>query len=737
MFRRHPLAVVIAASITGSWSALAVAQQGAQDSVHQDSDKPEVIVITASPLARTQISSAQPVSVIAGDELRQQHAHTLGETLENEPGISATNFAGVASSPIIRGLDGPRVKVTQNGLDSGDVSRSSPDHAVTTETSVAEQIEILRGPATLLYGSGAIGGVVNVVDNRIAQESIGGTRGFYGTRIDSASNLREGTLGFSADHQNTVWHFDGFKRRSDDYSVPSFTNDEGETQDTVENSFIDAQGANVGVSYLFDDGYAGVAYGRLEQNYGIPGHHHHDEAHTDEHDEDHGDEDHADEAGMTEEAGPFATLWQNRVQFHAGMYQPLSGIEQAEIRYGFTDYQHQEIEDGAPASTFQNEQNELRVTLTHEPLAGWRGAFGYHYFDQDLNAFGEEAYTPPSKTTRHGLFWLVEQQFGAVNWQGGLRYEQVDIDAASLTDNPFQELSFTPLSASLGFTYQATDQLQFAMNLSHAQRAPSGSELYSDGTHLATQTYELGLVYELHQEGEHDYHVEPTDRAPVAEKSNNIDLGMHFETEHMHIQANVFYNQVNDYVFGAFTGVNSEDLGHGHDDDHAADDGDADHADEHDHGDGLPVIAFTQRDVELYGYELSGKYHLNEQWEIEAFSDYIRAQTRDGAENLPRIPSQRFGSDVHYLGTTWRASLGYTYYATQERVATNEEPTASYGLVNAKVSWFPTALADNNISVYAKADNLTNELGFVHTSFLKADAPIRGRNFSIGIRGEF
>ncbi|HET8817478.1 MAG TPA: TonB-dependent receptor, partial [Pseudidiomarina sp.] len=549
MFRRHPLAVVIAATIAGSWSPLVNAQAETQESVHHDSDKPEVIVITASPLARTQISSAQPVSVIAGDELREQHAHTLGETLENEPGISSTHFAGVASSPIIRGLDGPRVKVTQNGLDSGDVSRSSPDHAVTTETSVAEQIEILRGPATLLYGSGAIGGIVNVVDNRIAKEPVGGSRGFYGTRFDTASNLREGTVGFSADHKDTVWHFDGFKRRSDDYDVPSFTNDEGEVEDTVENSFIDAQGANFGVSYLFDDGYAGVAYGRLEQDYGIPGHHHgHEE--SDEHEE-HGDEHGVDEHDaeahtddVMEEAGPFATLWQNRIQFHAGLYQPWSGIEQAEVRYGFTDYQHQEIEDGAPASTFQNQQNELRVTLTHEPISGWRGAFGYHYFDQDLNAFGEEAYTPPSETTRHGLFWLVEQQFGDLNWQGGIRFEQVDVDAPTLAGNPYSSLSFQPLSASLGFTYQATQQIQFAVNLSHAQRAPSGSELFSDGTHLATQTYELGLVYELHQEGDHAYHVEPSDRTPVEEKSNNIDLGMHFETDQMHLQANLFYNQI-------------------------------------------------------------------------------------------------------------------------------------------------------------------------------------------------
>lgn len=709
-FRKSPLALLVTSFVSAATFTTASAQQvDIEGHEHEDT---EVIVVTASPLNRTVLNSAQPISVLAGDQLREQQAHTLGETLAHEPGINATHFAGVASSPIVRGLDGPRVKITQNGLDTGDVSRGSPDHAVTTETSVAEQIEIFRGPATLLYGSGAIGGVVNVVDNRIAQELIGGTKGFYGTTFDTASNLREATVGFSADHNNTVWHFDGFKRRSDDYDVPKFVNDEGETTTSIENSFIDAQGANLGLSYIFDKGFVGVSYGRLEQQYGIPGHHAHEDEHADE-------EVHQDEVA---EAGPFADMWQNRVQVRGAMTSPTAGIERLELSYGFTDYQHQEIEDNAPSTTFTNNQHELRITANHAALAGWTGAFGYHYFDQAQTAFGEEAYTPNSDTTKHGVFWLLERDVAEFNWQVGARIEDVEIN----------DYSFSPLSASVGFTYPFATGMQLSANVSHAQRAPSANELFSNGAHLATQTYEIGLTYALHPEDEHAYHLEAADQSPQVEKSNNLDLGLHLDFDRFHMDWNLFYNQVDDFVFGEFTGINSLDIEQPeeHADEHA-------HDDIHDHEDGLPVIAYTQRDVALYGFELSGYYELTSQLELHAFSDFVKAKTRDNNENLPRIPSQRIGTELRYAADQWESKLGYTWYNKQTFVAPFEDQTDSFGLLNAQVNWFPRAFANHNISIYLKGENLTDELAFVHTSFLKDDAPMRGRNFSIGLRGEF
>ncbi|WP_127346779.1 TonB-dependent receptor [Pseudidiomarina mangrovi] len=728
MWSKTPIALIVAAVCAGSLQpSYAQQAQNNDDSREHQHENTEVIRITADPLARNQLNSAQPVTVLAGDLLREQQQHTLGDTLADLPGISATHFAGVASSPIIRGLDGPRVKITQNGLDTADVSRGSPDHAVTTETSTAQQIEILRGPATLLYGSGAIGGVVNVVDQRIAQNFVGGQQGFFGLSLDSASNRREGQVGFSADHKSTVWHADAFKRRSDDYEVPTYTNDEGERLNYVENSFVDAQGINTGVSYIFDEGYFGVSYGRLEQQYGIPGHAHHGE----EHDDEHGDE-HADEHG--EEVGPFGDLWQNRIQVHGGWQNPTDAIKQLELRYGFTDYQHQEIEDGNPATTFTNRQHELRLIANHQPLAGWNGAVGYHYFDQQQQAFGEEAYTPPSDTSRHALFWLLEQQLGEFNWQTGARVENVSVTASNAELLGNQSYDFTPVSASLGFTVPLNSTLQLALNLSHAQRAPSANEIFSNGAHLATQTYELGLVYELHEEAEHDYHIELNSRRPAIEKANTIDLSLHYEQPNYHLDYTIFYNRINDFVFSAISGVNSLDLSHGdeHGDQHADE-----HGGEHDHEEGLPVLINQQRDVELFGYELSGAWRINERWELSGFSDFIRARSLDGDGNLPRIPAHRFGTDLRYLASDWEAKLGYTYYFKHEQLAANETVTDSFALLDAQLNLFPQTLSDMGMSVYLKAENLTNELGLLHTSFLKEDAPIRGRNFSIGLRGEF
>ncbi len=725
-----PLALIVAQLLAPAAFAQAEDEKTAGQHKHEDT---EVIVINASPLARTELNSAQPVSVISGDELREKQAHTLGETLAKEPGINSTHFARVASSPIIRGLDGPRVKITQNGLDSADVSRGSPDHAVTTETSVAQQVEVLRGPATLLYGSGAIGGVVNVVDERIAQDFVGGTRGFFGGNIASVDDLRDFNAGVSGDLGQTVFHIDGFVRKSDDYQVPTFTNEEGETTSTIENSFVDAQGGTLGLSYLFDKGYIGMSYGRLDQEYGIPGHHHHEDEHDAEHDDEHDDE-HAEHEEA--EVGPYADLTQDRWQLHAGFDQPWSGIEKLEVRYAYTDYQHQEIEDATPSTTFTNEQHELRLTANHQLTDQWFGAFGYHGFMQQQAAFGEEAYTPASDTDRHGLFWLIETRADTLNYQLGLRYENVAIDAPTVELGQ-RNYDFDPLSASFGVTYQWRPQVMFNANYSFAQRAPSANEIFANGAHLATQTYELGLNYGLHEEAEHLYVIEASERAIDLETSHSFDLGAHFEGGDHHLNINFFVNRINNFVYESFSGLNSMDLSFDHDehDDHD-EHGDAGE-DAHDHEEGLAVVQYQQEDVLLFGYEIDGRWPFTPNWRLDAFSDYTRAYTLDDTANLPRIPSQRIGADVTYNEGNWESSLGYVWYAQQNRVAENEQRTPSYGLLNAQFNWFPQRFAQYNLSLYVKAENLTDKLGYVHTSYLKFAAPVAGRNFSIGLRGEF
>jgi len=635
-------------ALTLALLATSTVAQAQQEEEHEHLNEHEVIVINASPLDKTALESAQPVNIISGDALKQMHAHSLGETLALEPGINNTHFANVAGSPIIRGLGGPRVKITQNGLDTGDVSRGSPDHAVTTETSTAKQIEVLRGPATLLYGSGAIGGVINVVDNRIPSEPVYGLQGNANVSLSNNNDNKEGSYDLQIGNGKWALYTDAFIRRADDYETPSFMNDEGEVVDHVENTFVDAEGGTVGGSYQFDDGFFGVSYQGLYQEYGIPGHAHGEEEHEDEHGE---------EENHVEESGPYANLEQERIQLAGQWRNPFSGFNRLDFRGALTDYQHQEIEENFVSTQFENKQKEIRLIGQHKEIAGWEGAVGWQWDISDKAAFGEEAFTPNTSRRTQGLFWVVEQEFGAHHVDLGVRHERT-----SLSSDEQKLDTFDATSASAGYLYHFSDHTSVSFNLSHAERAPAANEVFANGNHFATRTYELGLAYELHEEEGGEYHIEASDTAVSTETSNNIDVGFHYENDSFHANANVFYNRVDDFIYDDFTGLNSEQI-HG---DEGHDEHEGEHEHEHEHEEALQVVQFSQVDAELYGYELELDWQLNDQWSVHGFSDYTRAKQRDG-DNLPRIPAQRVGTELRYQAVSWDGSLGYTRYLEQDK----------------------------------------------------------------------
>jgi iron complex outermembrane receptor protein len=701
-------------ALTLALLATSTVAQAQQEEEHEHLNEYEVIVINASPLDKTALESAQPVNIISGDALKQMHAHSLGETLALEPGINNTHFANVAGSPIIRGLGGPRVKITQNGLDTGDVSRGSPDHAVTTETSTAKQIEVLRGPATLLYGSGAIGGVINVVDNRIPSEPVYGLQGNANASLSNNNDNKEGSYDLQIGNGKWALYTDAFIRRADDYETPSFMNDEGEVVDHIENTFVDAEGGTVGGSYQFDDGFFGVSYQGLYQEYGIPGHAHGEEEHEDEHGE---------EENHVEESGPYANLEQERIQLAGQWRNPFSGFNRLDFRGALTDYQHQEIEGNFVSTQFENKQKEIRLIGQHKEVAGWKGAVGWQWDISDKAAFGEEAFTPNTSRRTQGLFWVVEQEFGPHHVDLGVRHERT-----SLSSDEQKLNTFDATSASAGYLYHFSDHTSVSLNLSHAERAPAANEVFANGNHFATRTYELGLAYELHEEEGGEYHIEASDTAVSTETSNNIDVGFHYENESFHANVNVFYNRVDDFIYDDFSGLNSEQI-HG--------DGDHDeHEGEHEHGEALQVVQFSQVDAELYGYELELDWQLTDQWSLHGFSDYTRAKQR-GGDDLPRIPAQRVGTELRYQAVSWDGSLGYTRYLEQDKTALNETTTDAYGLLNARVNLYPDWLANYGATLYLKGENLTNQLGFVHSSFLKEDAPVTGRRFQAGVSISF
>lgn len=696
--------------------------------IQKDESHIETLIITASPLGRSILQSATPVSILSGDDLEKSQSATLGETLKSMPGVNSTYFGPVSSSPIIRGLDGPRVKVVQNGMDSSDASRVGPDHIATTEAATATQIEVLRGPSTLLYGSGAIGGVVNVVDNRLPKTRQEGLIGKVSTLFDTVSNERTVSTDLNGGQDNFAWHFDGYTRKTDDYEVPQFTLEDGDLADTIENSNIDSSGFTLGAGWIGDDVTVSFAYGRLDTDYGIPGHSHEEHGHEEEH----GEEEHGEEE-------VFARMQQDRFQSVLDWNNLGGWLTEAHWHNAYTDYQHSEIEEGEVGTTFTNDSLESRLWGKHKAVNGWQGVLGLHYTHSDFSAEGEEAFTPSTETTSTALFVLEEKTIGNFLWQVGARVEHIkhqpdnDFFVDSQVNANFNDVSYTANSGSVGFVYSLSDEQSLALNYAHSERAPSAAEIFSNGIHISTSTYEVGAGFDLVIDDADPDEVEFTliqsNQEVRKEVSNNIDITYRIQTEDLQANFSVFYNQIDDYLFQQNTGLEF------HDEEHEEEELES----EEEHEEGLPVYVFSQQDAKLYGFEADVDWHLNQHLRVSAFTDFTRATLSNNADenaNLPRIPPMRFGTELHWEQGNWHAELGATYYSKQDKIADFETQTDAYTLVSAAFNYY-LSLDNADLTFYVKANNLTNQLARVHSSFLKDDAPLPARSFVLGAKVNF
>ncbi len=694
----------------------------------------ETVVVYASALHKNSLEMISPVSVLSGDELKNKSKATLGETLKGLPGVNASYFGPVSSSPIIRGLDGPRVKITQNGLDASDASRIGPDHATSSDSLAAEQIEVLRGPSTLLYGSGAIGGVVNVVDNRIPTSNLDDLTGAAEYSHDTFSNSNTVAAKLETGNDGFNFHFDGTKRSGDDYETPTFniTDEDGdvETHNSVENTFIDSDTFNVGTSYVGDHLTVGFSYGSIETDYGIPGHEHHDHDHEGETEEEH--DEHADEE---EEESVYAHLEQDRWQGLISYALDNNWIENINLRVGYTDYKHSEIEDGEIGTTFKNETTEARLNVEHK-LAQWHGMMGYHYSESDYDAIGEEAFTPASVTTTHALYLLEEREFGDVTLELGARIEDYEItstitESEHAHDHDEEEdhdegeeesiaysESFTNVSASAGAIWQYTPGQSVALSLSHSERAPLSAELLSNGLHIATGTYELGLGYHIE---DNEVHFEPEDIKQ--EKSTNLDFSFRRFSGDFGYTVNFFYNDIKNFYYQQNTGLVYDE-----------EDGLESAIGAHD--DAVAVYQFASKDAELYGVEFDVHYQIDPNAMVKVFGDSTRAKLKDDEGNLPRIPANKLGSELQYNLGDLQLTLTGTHYFEQDNISAYETKTDGYTIVDAQAN-YQLSLGAIDTQLYLNVDNITDELGFVHSSFIKDKAPLPGRNFRFGIRGYF
>lgn len=720
----HALSLALAAALIPSL-ALAADDAGQRD--HHLTEL-STVKVTASPLQGDAESLARPVDVLAGERLDEQKAGTLGDTVAKLPGVQSTFFGPGVGRPIIRGQEGPRVAVLSNGMGNMDASTVSADHATSTEPFLADQIEVLKGPATLLFGSGAIGGAVNVVDGRIARElpdrPLSGRAELRGNSVNDERSGMFRLDGVSGN--NVVLHVDGLVRNGDDYRIPGYAvidgleDHSGHDHDAadsdeprrgrLDNSSVRTRAGGVGATWLGDGGYFGASASTYRTNYGIPnGAHVHAE---DDHDHDH---DHGDEEEEGDEHDVRIDMVQNRFEAKGGMYNPTSFLKNINLRTAYTDYEHVELEAGTPSTRFTNRGIEARLEAVQQQIGGWDGAFGLQFGNSDFGAKGEEAFVPDTGTKNIGLFVLQEKQFGPFKLELGGRHDQVKLDPTG--DYRARKFDATNLSAAGIWTLNDAVDLRFGIDSS--ERAPTNEELYAAGAHIATRSLEIG------------------DANLKTERGQRVELGIHTHSDRVDFSASIYQTKFKDFIYLAETGVVES----------------------------LPVRLWTQQDATFKGAEAEALLHLFEgsagDWDLRVFGDYVKAEL-DGSGSrtvdiavphgdhnhnysvdlansgyLPRIAPGRVGADLRWSRDGWRASVGAVRYSSQKDVAQNEDPSKGYTLVDAHLAYRWDRSDSNSYEVFLDGSNLTNQEVRPHTSLLRDYSPLPGRGVAFGIRAYF
>lgn len=652
----------------------------ADDGQVLDHGKIQQVVVTANPLRNGEGDQIlTPAKVLAGDELRDKVGSSLGETLQNELGVSASAFGAGASRPIIRGMEGSRVKMLENGMATSDVSGLSNDHAVASEGAVARQIEILRGPAALLYGSGAIGGLVNVVNERIPTALEDKPTGQAETRYSSVDNGRNvsGSLDGAAGHVGM--HIDGNWRDTHDYRIPGnrVLNDPTSAGGRLPDSDTSERSIGAGASWIRDWGYVGISANHLSNNYGIPS-----------------------------AEGSRIDQRQNRYDIDSLVHAPFQGFESARFKAGFTDYRHAELDlTNAPEVVFSNRSFESRLELTHRPFRigglGLHGTFGAQtentHFSA-LSAAGGPDTVPVTHSTSQAAFLVEESRLGPVALNAGLRMETVRREPVG-----HPERSFDLGSGSVGALWTFMPGYSAGATLSHAQRAPSTDELYSGGPHDATLTFDIG------------------DAKLKKEISRNIELSLQKTSGLLRWKANLFRNNVSDFIYGRIGGLTLDEGGNP--------------------GAGLDYPfrqrIFEQAPAHIQGVEAELTWNqLGMGWNGRLFADGSRGKL-DIGENLPLQPADRIGASVGYRQAAWRAGLSWTHARGQDRLAAFEStPTPGYNLVDANLS-VTQQFEKTDLTWFLLAKNLLNKDIRLSTSLLKDISPLPGRNLVFGVRAHF
>lgn len=691
---KFPLLAVLLASAAGPVLANAAAPEA--DTALHGTVSAEIIV--TAPYARDRATTLSGVTVLQGIDLTRELRGTIGETLSRQAGVSSTSFGPNASRPILRGFQGERIRILNDGIGSFDVSNTSVDHAVVINPQLAERIEVLRGPASLLYGSSAIGGVVNIIDKRIPRE--------VPTEPVHVDVL--GSFGSAATERNIsgvvevpvtdriVLHADGSFADSDDLRIGGFllsrpvraaalasadpaVRDLAALDGRLPNSAARTWTAGGGAAFIDADGELGFAYSHYDSLYGVPPR--------------------FDLATGDGEAVRLKVK-QDRIDLRGQINAGGSFIDTVKFRFGYADYRHSELDEaGAIGTTFLNQglEGRLEVAQAKRSIGGgtWRGASGVQLFARRFEAIGDEAFVPRNDTLQAGIFTLQEVDFGTASVEAAGRYERANVKA-SVSDfrgaPVFADRNFDLFSGSLGASFGFAQGWRLGVNLSHTERAPAAEELLANGPHAGTQAFEIG------------------NRDFVKERANGAELVLRGKGEAYSLEASVYYSRFSDYIYEVQTGAVE---------------------------DNLPVFQILQDNARYIGFEVQGSATLarlgDSEIKLDALADYTDAKILGGGGAVPRIPPLRMLAGIGVTGPVWDARAEIEHATSQTRVAAFETETAAYTLVNASISVRPFADRPNT-AIVVSANNIFDVDARRHASFLKNFAPLAGRDIRVSLR---
>ena len=638
------------------------------------------IVITGNPLSKSQVSSA--VSSLSGLSLLEQGQSTLGETLNHLPGVSSTYFGPNASRPIIRGLDGDRIRVLSNSGASMDASSLSYDHAVPMDVLSTERIEVLRGPSALQYGGSAIGGVVNVIDNRIPRQKMQGIVGKAQSQFASGNRERSNGAMLEVGQGNWVFHADAFDRRTGDVKVPQNLSCSKTGTPVLAsricNSASDGQGGAVGASLFLDRGYIGMSVNSYQSNYGTVAE---DEV----------------TIGMKSQRASLEGEWRPETKF----------VHSLNFQASQTDYKHTEFDAGEAATLFANKGHDVRFQLRHKPwrtASGvWEGVWGWQSEKGKFSADGSEAFAPFSNNRTQALFLIEEYAVGQTRFNLGVRRENVTVESLGNPDPTVDRFElgtrkFSPQSLASSLSWQVLPQWRLSANASRVERAPKDYELFANGPHIATAAWERG------------------NSNLGLEKANSFDVSADWQQGPNQFKVTAFQSKFSNFIGLLGTTEIEEDL---------------------------PVQVYQGVRAKFSGVEASAQRRLLQAastLDLVLKADAVRASNLTSGEPLPRISPVRLGASLLHVSGPWTARLGFDWNAAQDHVPTGSVATASYTLWHGFIS-YKQKLSGTTLNWFGKLDNLSNQWAYSATSILTSTAPnkspLPGRSLKLGVMANF